>query len=88
MPPEGNTMPAEVCDKISRTWFWSTTDTPEHVKNAVKIAEMLKLCNERNANYLLNVPPDRDGLISGAHLDRMRELTGLLNATPSEPGGR
>jgi alpha-L-fucosidase len=42
---------------------------------------MLKLCNERNANYLLNVPPDRDGLISGAHLKRMQEVAALLNAT-------
>lgn len=83
MPPEGNTVPAEVCDKISLTWFWNTADRVEHVKSAAKILEMLKLCNERNANYLLNVPPDRHGLISGAHLERMRELAALLNAAPS-----
>ncbi|MFH1719601.1 MAG: alpha-L-fucosidase [Planctomycetota bacterium] len=81
MPPEGNTMPAEVCDKISRTWFWNTADGPEHTKDARQIVEMLKLCNERNANYLLNVPPDRDGLISGVHLKRMQEVATLLNAT-------
>ncbi len=83
MPPEGNTVPAEVCDKVSLTWFWNTADRAEHVKSAAKILEMLKLCNERNANYLLNVPPDRHGLISGAHLERMRELAALLNAAPS-----
>ena len=43
--------------------------------------DFLKLRNERNANYLLNVPPDRDGLISGAHLERMQEIAALLNAS-------
>jgi len=88
MPPEGNTVPAEVCDKISRTWFWNTADGPEHVKDARQVVRMLKLCNERNANYLLNVPPDRDGLISGAHLERMRQVAALLNATPRKTDGK
>jgi len=77
MPPEGNTIPAEVCDKISKTWFWNTTDGPKHLKDTPDIIKMLKLCNERNANYLLNVPPDRHGLISGIHLDRMQKLARL-----------
>ena len=74
LPPEGNKIPTEVCDYISRTWFWKTGDRAEHVRDAREIIEKLKLCNERNANYLLNVPPDRDGLISGIHLERMEEL--------------
>ena len=81
MPPEGNTIPAEVCDKISKTWFWNTTDRPEHLKGTQAIIKMLKLCNERNANYLLNVPPDRQGLISGMHLKHMQELAVLLQTT-------
>ena len=74
MPPEGNKEPAEVCDKISRTWFWRTGDGSGDVKSGREITELLTLCNGRNANYLLNVPPDRDGLISGAHLKRLQEL--------------
>jgi alpha-L-fucosidase len=81
LPPEGNRTPAEVCDKISRTWFWNTADRAEHVRDAREVVKMLKLCNERNTNYLLNVPPDRDGLISGAHLERMQEVAALSNAT-------
>ena len=80
MPPEGSRIPAEVCDKISRTWFWNTSDGPEYTKDAREIVKMLKLCNKRNANYLLNVPPDRNGLISGIHLERMQEVTALLNS--------
>jgi len=74
MPPEGNTMPAEVCDKISLTWFWSTKDSAGDVKSRHDIKELQMLSNGRNANYLLNVPPDRDGLISGTHLKRLQEL--------------
>ena len=77
MPPKGNTIPAEVCDKISKTWFWNTTDGPKHLKDTRDIIKMLKLCNGRNANYLLNVPPDRHGLISGIHLQRMQALVAL-----------
>lgn len=77
-------MPAEVCDKISLTWFWNSADGPQHVKSAAKIVEMLKLCNERNANYLLNVPPDRNGLISGVHLEHLRELAALRSASSGE----
>ena len=77
-------MPAEVCDKVSRAWFWKTTDGAEHVKSVSQIVKMLKLCNKRNANYLLNVPPDRNGLISGPHLKRMQELAALLNKPISQ----
>ncbi len=74
MPPEGNTLPTEVCDKLSRGWFWSTMETPDDVRSAREIVDLLELCNQRNANYLLNVPPDRDGLISGPRLERLREI--------------
>jgi len=83
IPHEGNTKPSEVCDVISGSWFWNSAGKPGDVKSSRKIVEMLKLCNERNANYLLNVPPDRDGMISGEHLKRMREIGELLKATPS-----
>jgi alpha-L-fucosidase len=81
MPPEDSTIPAEVCDKISRTWFWNTTDGPEYTKNAQEIVRMLRLCNKRNANYLLNVPPNKNGLISGLQLKRMQEVATLLSKT-------
>ena len=88
LPPEGNKIPAEVCDKISRTWFWNTEDRAEHVRDAREIINMLRLCNERNANYLLNVPPDRNGLISGIHLERMEELAAFLSAQESSKPDR
>jgi alpha-L-fucosidase len=81
LPPEGNKMPAEVCDKISRGWFWSTMEKPSDVRSAREIVDLLTLCNSRNANYLLNVPPDSDGLISGARLERLKGIGELLKTT-------
>lgn len=90
MPPEGNTQPAEVCDKLSRGWFWSTMETAADVRSAREIVDLLVLCNQRNANYLLNVPPDRHGLISGPRLERLREIGALRKAegNGSENSGR
>ena len=86
MPPEGNAMPAEVCDKLSRGWFWSTLEKPGDVRGAREIVDLLKLSNSRNANYLLDVPPDSDGLISGARLERLREIGALLKAEKNGAG--
>ena len=41
---------------------------------------MLKPCNELNAHYLLNVPPDRDGLISAHPLEGIRQVLELMQA--------
>ncbi|UCD29729.1 MAG: alpha-L-fucosidase, partial [Planctomycetota bacterium] len=78
MPPEGNTMPAEVCDKLTPHWFWTSTDDPENMKSTQQIIKMLKLCNQRRANYLLNVPPNKDGLIDDTCVNRMREIGNAL----------
>jgi alpha-L-fucosidase len=79
LPPAGNTLPAEVCDTIQtgQRWFWREVKGPDDLQPAAAVVERLRLCNSRNANYLLNVPPDRDGLISGPHLQRLRDIGAL-----------
>ena len=76
LPPEGNTDPAEVCDTIQTKarWFWHPGLGESDIQTAGQIRETIRLCHARNANYLLNVPPDRAGLISGIHLQRMKEI--------------
>jgi alpha-L-fucosidase len=76
LPPEGNTDPAEVCDTIQTKarWFWHPGLGGSDIQTASQILETIRLCHARNANYLLNVPPDRAGLISGIHLQRMKEI--------------
>jgi alpha-L-fucosidase len=82
LPPQDNALPAEVCDTIQagQRWFWRAVRAPTDLQPAAEMAARLRLCNARNANYLLNVPPDRDGLISGPHLERLRELAALLRS--------
>jgi len=82
LPPPDNQFPAEVCDVIQtgQRWFWTEIKQPSELQSADAIVERLKLCNARNANYLLDVPPDRDGLISGLQLERLREVARLLRA--------
>jgi alpha-L-fucosidase len=77
-PPKGKPMPGEVCDKISSVWFWNT-DTMQSVRKPEEMAKMLKICRERDTNLLLNVPPDRHGLISGAHLQAVKNFREYLN---------
>ncbi len=82
LPPATNELPAEVCDTIQTgaRWFWREAKDPGDLQPAAEVVARLRACNERNANYLLNVPPDRDGLISGPHLQRLREIGALLSA--------
>jgi alpha-L-fucosidase len=80
MPPADNAVPAEVCDTIQTgaRWFWRAATSPADLQPAAVIAARLRACNERNANYLLDVPPDRDGLISGPQLARLQEIGKLV----------
>jgi alpha-L-fucosidase len=87
LPPEGNTDPGEVCDIMGPAWFWKSTENESTLKNAEEIVRMLRLCNDRRANYLLNVAPDRSGLIPAHSVKRLREVGDLLGARPTTPGG-
>lgn len=80
MPSLGNRLPAEVCDTIQSgaRWFWRDSPKPPDLQAASEIVAKLRMCNERHANYLLDVPPDPDGLISGPQLQRLREVGTLL----------
>ena len=80
LPEPDNALPAEVCDTIQtgQRWFWRAVKQPSDLQGAAEVAARLRLCNARRANYLLNVPPDRDGRISGAQLQRLREIADLL----------
>jgi alpha-L-fucosidase len=82
LPPRGNTLPAEVCDTIQTgaRWFWREARQPSDLQSAADLAARAVECNVRNANYLLDVPPDRDGLISGPQLARLQEVGTLLRA--------
>jgi alpha-L-fucosidase len=86
LPPENNEHPAEVCDKIGPAWFWNTRENNANLKTAEEVVAMLKLCNSRRANYLLNIAPDRSGLIPAYSVERLREIGELLEAKTETSG--
>jgi alpha-L-fucosidase len=83
LPVAENDLPAEVCDTIQTgaRWFWRNATRAEDLQTAEAVVARLKACNERKANYLLNVPPDPTGLIAGPQLKRLREIGALLRTT-------
>lgn len=56
-------LPGEVCDSIApikQDWFHLPGDEPRPIQDLLK---QFRACREGGANYLLNVPPDKHGLI-------------------------
>jgi alpha-L-fucosidase len=80
-PAPDNTIPSEVCDTIvdCGNWFWQPGVDP-HIRPAQDIVAVLRKCNERHANYLLDIGPDRDGLIGEAFVRRLKEIGELRAA--------
>lgn len=78
-PAAGNTVPSEVCDTMvsNGNWFWQP-GIESHIRSAEDLVKVLRMCNERRSNYLINVGPDREGLIPEAFVKRMKEI-GVLS---------
>jgi len=71
LPGVGNTEPSEVCDCIDeRGWFWHPGG--EKVKTVEDIVNMVRLCISRNANYLLDVPPDNKGILPAIYVNQLK----------------
>jgi alpha-L-fucosidase len=81
LPPAGNRIPSEVCDTIvsAGTWFWQP-GMESKIRSAQDVVEMVEKCNQRNANYLLDVGPDRTGRIAEPFAARLREIGESLRA--------
>jgi len=70
-------LPGEVCDPIGKDWFYVEGDTP---RSDTALAGQFTTCRERNVNLLLDVPPDKHGLIpqsSAQALMRLRKNIAL-----------
>ncbi|MFA6243473.1 MAG: alpha-L-fucosidase [Candidatus Hydrogenedentales bacterium] len=70
-------MPGEVCDPIGKEWFWVEGDMP---RADDELAKQYAACKERGVNLLLDVPPDKHGLIpdySVEALMRLRKNAGI-----------
>ena len=64
-------IPGEVCDPIGYEWFFMDGDSPRADQ---ELLGMRLICQSRNANLLLNVPPDKHGQIRQSHVEALMRL--------------
>ena len=64
-------MPGEVCDPIGDAWFYQDNDQP---RSDAELLGMYMVSRGRNANLLLNVGPDKHGLIPDRYRDALMRL--------------
>ncbi len=64
-------MPGEVCDPIGKEWFFVEGDSPRPVG---ELLTQYRACRDRGANLLLDVPPDRHGVIPEKHVKALTDM--------------
>ena len=72
---ESNKLPALSCLPINTAWFWKTNFPTTPVKTSDELVNnILKPLNEAHCNLILNVAPNRDGLIDDNALVTLKEI--------------
>jgi len=69
-------IPGESCDTIGRDWFYVEEDVP---RSDEELLGMYLVTRSRGANLLLNVGPDRHGLISEVQKSALTRLRRNIN---------
>ena len=64
-------IPGEVCDPLGYEWFHVDNDKP---RSGAELLGMRLICRERSVNLLLDVPPDRRGVIPQRSVDALMHL--------------
>jgi alpha-L-fucosidase len=64
-------MPGEVCDPLGKDWFFVEGDKP---RSDADLAGQLTRCLENRINLLLDVPPDKHGLLPAESRDALLRL--------------
>ena len=87
MPEKQKRMPTLACLPINSAWFWKTDFPTVPVRDPKKtVDELIKPLNEASCNFILNVAPNRDGLIDENALKALAEVGKLWkNAGPTTP---
>ncbi len=73
-------LPAECDVSIRPGWFWHPAENSK-VKTARELFDLYCVSTGRGASFLLNVPPDRRGLIHEADVESLRGFGRIMNAT-------
>ncbi len=68
-------MPTLACLPINSAWFWKTDFPTTPVREPEKIVnELIKPLNEASCNFILNVAPNRDGLVDDNALASLKKV--------------
>jgi alpha-L-fucosidase len=82
---EHNTMPSLACLPLQANWFWKTSFPDKPTKDAAKLVnEDIIALNNVNCNFILNVAPNRDGLIDDNALASLKKIGELWKNTGPE----
>ncbi len=75
-----NRMPALACLPVNSSWFWKDNFPTTPVKEPSKLVnDLIVPLNNANCNFILNVAPNKDGLIDANALASLREVGKLWN---------
>jgi alpha-L-fucosidase len=80
-------MPAECDVSIRPGWFWHERETPR-VKAPQLLTNLYYQSVGRGANLLLNVPPNRDGLIDPADAESLKAYGEYIRKTFEKPAAK
>lgn len=70
-----NQLPALSCFPLQENWFWKTSFPTTPVKDPVKLVnENLIPLNKAHCNFILNVAPNKDGLIDENALAALKKI--------------
>lgn len=67
-------IPAEVCMTLGTYWFWHDHDG---VRSEQELLAMRLICHQLDINFLLNIPPNRQGMIAPKHISALTRLARL-----------
>jgi alpha-L-fucosidase len=86
--PEGNTYPGNQGNKINASggndWFWAPNIGGLMSVSSI-VDDHLKKLEPRWTNFLLNCPPNRDGLLDTSIVDRLKEVGAAWSPNPNRP---
>ena len=70
-----NRLPALACLSIQRTWFWKESMPTDKLKDVSwLVKENIEPYNKAYCNFILNVAPNRDGLMDDNAVEALRQI--------------
>lgn len=83
---DANRLPALSCLPINSSWFWKTSFPADPVKDPQQLVkENIEPLNSAYCNFILNVAPNRDGLIDANALEALKQIGALWDGRRPVP---